>query len=53
MMDVTLEEAYQEACMALGEATIRERLLVKQLRNQQKSQPEWESTPEETTEQND
>ena len=26
-MNVTLEEAYREACQALGEATVRERLL--------------------------
>lgn len=27
MVNVTLEAAYREACQALGEATVRERLL--------------------------
>lgn len=26
-MNVTIEQAYQEACLALGEAVVRERLL--------------------------
>lgn len=32
-MDVTLEEAYAEACRALGESIVRERLLTKALQN--------------------
>lgn len=31
MMQVTIEQAYQEACTALGEAVVRERLLIAQL----------------------
>lgn len=30
-MDVSLEDAYREACLALGEAIVRERLLVAEL----------------------
>lgn len=30
-MSVTMEEAYQEACLALGEAIVRERLLTRAL----------------------
>jgi len=30
-MDVTLEQAYAEACKALGEALVRERLLMQEL----------------------
>lgn len=31
MMNVTIEEAYREACTALGESVIRERLLTAEL----------------------
>lgn len=30
-MQVTLEEAYREACLALGEALVRERLMQRNL----------------------
>lgn len=30
-MNVTLEDAYAEACRALGEATVRERLLTAEI----------------------
>jgi hypothetical protein len=30
-MEVTIEEAYAEACQALGEALVRERILTSQL----------------------
>ena len=30
-MDITLEEAYREACQALGEALVRERFLTQAL----------------------
>lgn len=30
-MEITLQEAYAEACTALGETIIRERMLAKQL----------------------
>lgn len=32
-MEVTIEEAYAEACRALGESIVRERLLAKALQN--------------------
>jgi hypothetical protein len=35
MMEVTLEEAYAEACRALGEAQIRERFLTRALNEAQ------------------
>lgn len=39
-MQVTLQEAYQEACAALGESIVRERLLTKALvAEQQKPDP--------------
>lgn len=31
MMNVSLEDAYREACLALGEAVVRERLLTAEL----------------------
>lgn len=31
MIDVTIEQAYAEACRALGEAIVRERLLAQHL----------------------
>lgn len=31
MIDVTLEQAYREACTALGEALVRERLMQQHL----------------------
>lgn len=31
MMQISLEEAYKEACTALGEAIVRERLTIKAL----------------------
>ena len=31
-MDVTLEDAYAEACRALGESVVRERLLTAEVR---------------------
>ena len=31
MIQVTIEDAYKEACTALGEAVVRERLLMKQV----------------------
>jgi hypothetical protein len=34
-MEVTLEEAYAEACRALGEAIVRERLLARTLQQQE------------------
>lgn len=37
-MDVTLEEAYKEACLALGEAMVRERLLTRALAAQGEQQ---------------
>lgn len=40
----SLEDAYEEACRALGEAIVRERLLVKHLEQQS---PEPASSPEE------
>lgn len=33
-MNITLDEAYREACTALGEALVRERLLSKALAEQ-------------------
>ena len=38
-MNVTIEDAYKEACTALGEALVRERLLAKAL-EQQATPPE-------------
>lgn len=31
MSGVTIQQAYAEACMALGEATVRERLMAKEI----------------------
>jgi hypothetical protein len=31
-MDVTLEDAYREACVALGEAVVQQRLMAAELR---------------------
>lgn len=36
-MNVTLEDAYREACQALGETIIRERLLIRQIAEQQQA----------------
>lgn len=33
-MEVSLEEAYNEACNALGEAIVKERILIKRLAGQ-------------------
>lgn len=33
-MNVTLEDAYREACLALGEAIVRERLITAELAKQ-------------------
>jgi hypothetical protein len=35
MIEVNIEEAYREACRALGETIVRERLLMKELEKQQ------------------
>lgn len=39
-MNVTIEQAYAEACQALGESIVRERLLSKALAEAQASQPQ-------------
>lgn len=41
-MNVTLEDAYREACQALGEAIIRERLLTAEV--QRLTPPEGDAT---------
>jgi hypothetical protein len=42
-MEVSLEEAYEEACRALGEAQVRERLLTKALTESQARVAELEA----------
>ena len=37
-MNVTIEDAYKEACLALGEALVRERLLSKAIAEQQQQE---------------
>lgn len=45
-MNVTLEDAYAEACRALGESIVRERLLTAELqRLAAETQPEQAETP--------
>lgn len=44
-MNVTLEDAYREACLALGESIVRERLLQAELaRRNTEQQPESTNT---------
>lgn len=45
-VNVTLEDAYREACLALGEAIVRERLLTAELaRRQAESQSDEDEQP--------
>lgn len=48
-MKITLEQAYAEACQALGEAVVRERLMAQQLArdSEEPNIPEPEPTGEE------
>lgn len=39
-MEVTLEQAYAEACQMLGEAMVRERLLAVNLQQQEPDPPQ-------------
>lgn len=43
-MDVTLEQAYTEACKALGEALVRERLLTQELARRDQDAPKQSVT---------
>ena len=45
-MEVSLEEAYEEACRALGEAQVRERLLTKALSEANARLAAYEGAPE-------
>lgn len=44
-MEVSLEDAYEEACRALGEAHVRERLLTKALNESQARLAAYEADP--------
>lgn len=39
-MNVTLEDAYAEACRALGESIVRERLITAELARREAEQPD-------------
>ena len=39
MIEISIEQAYQEACAALGEAIVRERLLTKALQDREAQPP--------------
>lgn len=45
MMDVTLEDAYAEACRALGESIVRERLLAAEVKRITDAQPRADDRP--------
>lgn len=42
-MEVSLEQAYREACLALGETVVRERLLIAEVNRQ--AQPPADGEP--------
>jgi hypothetical protein len=45
-MEVSLEDAYGEACKALGEAVVRERLLLAELARRPHERTQPDQTPE-------
>lgn len=44
-MDVSLADAYREACQALGEATVRERLLTAEVQRLTEAKSKAAATP--------
>lgn len=44
-MQVSMEQAYREACLALGEATVRERLLTAELARHDAREAEQSASP--------